>query len=145
VQNSCPIRPAVELMVTTSPDRRARMTGSTARVTFSGPNKLVSTWAWKSSGEISSKEAGVEVPGVVDKDVDTAEVLDCRVLGGLHAGRVREVQRDGQQVVVAAKRLRHLLGVAGSGDDLVAGIQGGAGDVDTHAPAGSGDQHDFRG
>jgi hypothetical protein len=25
------------------------------------------------------------------------------------------------------------------------GIQGGPGDVDTHAPAGSGDQHDFRG
>jgi hypothetical protein len=37
-------------MVTTSPERWARMTGSTARVTFSGPNRLVSTWARKPSG-----------------------------------------------------------------------------------------------
>ena len=53
--NSCPIRPAVELIVTTCPARWARMTGSTARVTFSGPNRLVSIWARKSSGLISSK------------------------------------------------------------------------------------------
>jgi hypothetical protein len=36
VQNSWPIRPAVELIVTTCPARWARMTGSTARVTVSG-------------------------------------------------------------------------------------------------------------
>ena len=47
--------PAVEEIVTTSPERWARMTGSTARVTFSGPNRLVSICARKSSGVISSK------------------------------------------------------------------------------------------
>src|SRR5215207_6324339 len=36
-------------------NRRSRMTGSTARVTFTGPNRLVSTCARKSSGVISSK------------------------------------------------------------------------------------------
>ena len=40
---------------TTRPERWARMTGSTARVMFSGPNRLVSTCARKSSGLISSK------------------------------------------------------------------------------------------
>ena len=53
--NSPPISPAVELIVTTMPERWARMTGSTARVTWSGPNRLVSIWARKSSGVISSK------------------------------------------------------------------------------------------
>ena len=55
MQNSWPTMPAVEEIVTTSPERWARMTGSTARVTFSGPNRVVSIWARKSSGLISSK------------------------------------------------------------------------------------------
>jgi hypothetical protein len=53
--NSPPISPAVELIVTTTPERWFRITGSTARLTFSGPNRFVSTWARKSSGVISSK------------------------------------------------------------------------------------------
>ena len=55
MQNSCPTMPAVEEIVTTSPERWARMTGSTARVTFTGPNRVVSICARKSSGLISSK------------------------------------------------------------------------------------------
>ena len=47
--------PAVEEMVTTSPERWARICGSTARVTLTGPNRVVSIWARKSSGVISSK------------------------------------------------------------------------------------------
>jgi hypothetical protein len=35
--------------------RWARMTGSTVRVTFTGPNRFVSICARKSSGETSSK------------------------------------------------------------------------------------------
>src|SRR5207248_1273820 len=46
--NSPPRMPAVEEIVTTSPERWARMTGNTARVTFSGPNRRVSTCARKS-------------------------------------------------------------------------------------------------
>jgi transcriptional regulator with XRE-family HTH domain len=45
--NSPPISPAAELIVTTRPWRWARITGSTARVTFSGPKRFVSTWARK--------------------------------------------------------------------------------------------------
>ena len=119
------------------------MTGSTARVTFTGPNRLVSTWARKSSGRDLLEEPGVEVAGVVDQHVDAAEPLDPGVDRGLRAGRVGDVQGDGQQVVVLAEGLRDLVGVAGGGDDLVAGVQGGAGDVDAHAAAGSGDQDDL--
>ena len=47
--------PAVEEIVTTRPERWARRTGRAARVTFMGPNMVVSICARKSSGVISSK------------------------------------------------------------------------------------------
>ncbi|GAB3837908.1 hypothetical protein GCM10027610_040830 [Dactylosporangium cerinum] len=53
--NSAPTKPATDEIDTTSPERWARMTGRTARVTFSGPNRFVSTWARKSSSVSSSK------------------------------------------------------------------------------------------
>ena len=43
-------RPAVEEIVTISPDRWARMTGRAARVTLIGPNRVVSICARNSSG-----------------------------------------------------------------------------------------------
>jgi hypothetical protein len=36
----CPTSPAVEEVATTSPERCRRITGSTARVMFIGPNRL---------------------------------------------------------------------------------------------------------
>jgi len=54
--------PAVEEMVTSRPERCAHITGSTARVTFSGPNRFVSTCARKSSGVISSKNPATKLP-----------------------------------------------------------------------------------
>ena len=53
--------PAVEEIVTTRPERWARMTGRTARVTLTGPNRVVSICARKSSGLSLLEEAGVEV------------------------------------------------------------------------------------
>ena len=41
------------------------MTGSTARVTLSGPNRFVSTWARKSSGVISSKNPAKKLPALL--------------------------------------------------------------------------------
>ena len=55
MQNSWPAMPAVEEIATTRPRCWARMTGRTARVTFIGPNRVVSTCARKSPGLISSK------------------------------------------------------------------------------------------
>ena len=55
MQNAWPAMPAVEEMATTSPARWARMAGSTARVTFIGPNRVVSTCARTSVGLSSSK------------------------------------------------------------------------------------------
>src|SRR5438445_530932 len=48
LQNSWPTMPAVDEIVTTRPERWARMIGSTARVTFNGPNRVVSICARKS-------------------------------------------------------------------------------------------------
>ena len=62
-----------------SPRRWARMTGSTARVTFIGPNRLVSTCARKSLRGDFLKETGVEVGSIVDEDVDAAKVLMAAV------------------------------------------------------------------
>ena len=41
-----PERPAVEEIVSNKPARCLRITGSTARVTFIGPNSSVSIW-WR--------------------------------------------------------------------------------------------------
>src|SRR5215218_2862657 len=50
VQNSWPTMPAVDEIATTKPERWARMAGSTARVTLTGPKKVVSICDLKSSG-----------------------------------------------------------------------------------------------
>ena len=55
VRNSPPARPAVEETVISRPERWARRTGRAARVTFMGPNMVVSICARKSAGVISSK------------------------------------------------------------------------------------------
>ena len=119
VQNTCPVMPAVEEIVTTRPERWARRTGNTARVTFSGPNRVVSTWARKSVGRDLLEEPGVEVAGVVDQDVDTAKAVDGgvhRCLGLLGAG---DVEFDDQQIVLrTAYGLCDRLGTAAGGDDL---------------------------
>ena len=47
-------RPETDPMVTMAPAPRARMAGSTARVTRWTPMTLVSSWARSSSGEVSS-------------------------------------------------------------------------------------------
>ena len=48
--------PAVEEIDTISPERCSRITGSTARVTFIGPNRLVSIWRAELLGLSSSKK-----------------------------------------------------------------------------------------
>jgi hypothetical protein len=57
--------PAVEEIVTSSPERWARMSGRAARATLMGPNKVVSIWARKSSGVISSKNPALKFPALL--------------------------------------------------------------------------------
>ena len=57
--------PAVEEIVTTRPERWARMTGSAARVTLTGPNRVVSIWARNSSGVSSSKKPALKLPALL--------------------------------------------------------------------------------
>src|ERR1700746_825552 len=113
--------PAVEEIATTSPERWARITGSTARVTFSGPNKVVSSCARKSCGLISSNSPV------------------CR----LGVGGVGDVELDGQQVVVLAQGRCDSAGVTPGGDHGVTGRERGPGDVGAHAAAGAGDEPDL--
>jgi hypothetical protein len=57
--------PAVEEIVTTRPERWRRITGRVARVTLTGPNRVVSIWARNSSGVSSSKNPALKFPALL--------------------------------------------------------------------------------
>src|SRR5712691_5158641 len=57
--------PAVEEIVMSRPERWARMTGSAARATLTGPNRVVSICARKSWGLISSKNPALKLPALL--------------------------------------------------------------------------------
>ena len=59
--------PAVEEIVITSPERWARSCGRAARVTLTGPNRVVSIWERKSSGVISSKNPALKLPALLTR------------------------------------------------------------------------------
>ena len=106
------------------PLRCARRYGSAAWVTHSAPNTLVSIWARASClGELLD-EAEVAVAGVVDDDVEPAEVV-VRLLDGGEVGvAVGDVELDRQQrVAVLLGEVVERRGVAGGGGDLVAALQ----------------------
>jgi hypothetical protein len=72
--------------------------------------------------------------------VDAPEPSDGSLHRGLGVGGVGDVELDGQQVVVLAQGLCDSAGVTGGGDDGLAGLQCGPGDLGTHAAAGAGDE-----
>ena len=88
-QNSPPTMPAVEEIVTTRPARWARMTGRVARVTLTGPNRVVSICGPELLRAELLEEPGVEVPGVVDQHVDPTEPVHGQLDGRLGARRGR--------------------------------------------------------
>jgi hypothetical protein len=57
--------PAVEEIVMTSPARCPRMIGRVARVTLTGPNRVVSICARNSSGVSSSKNPALKLPALL--------------------------------------------------------------------------------
>ena len=86
------------------------------------------------------EEAGVEVAGVVDEDVDAAEPLERRLHRRLRGCQVRDVELDDEQVVGLADGVGNGFGVAAGGDDCVAGGECGLCDVDAHPAACAGDE-----
>ena len=124
----------------TCPLRCLRMTGRTARVTFSGPKKFVSICARNCSVTDLLEVAGVEVTGVVDENVDASKASDCGFGGGSRGCGVGDIQRQGKKVLVFAESCGDFGGVAGGGDDAVAGVEGGLGQIDAHAAGGSGNE-----
>ena len=126
--------PAVEEIVTTRPERWARMIGRVARVTLTGPKKVVSIWARNSSGVSSSKNPALKLPALLTSTSIRPNRSTRRLDGGRRAGRIGDVEGDDQQICRAIARTeRDLLGVAAGSDDRVTGSQGGLGDVDAHA------------
>ena len=125
LQNIPPAMPAVEEMVSSRPERCLRLVGSTARVTFIGPNSSVSIWLRTCSGGEFLEEAGVEVARVVNQNVDAAKSLDGCLDRGQCVLGAGNVELQGQQVVVGADRRGDLHRIAASGDDSVAGGQRG--------------------
>ena len=77
--------------------------GSTARVTLSGPNRLVSIRARKMLRTDLFAEPGVEVAGVVDEHVDASESFHGNSDGRFGVSGFCDVELDGQQVLVLAK------------------------------------------
>ena len=132
--------PAVEEMVTTRPERWARICGSAARVTLTGPNRVVSIWARQSSGLISSKNPALKLPALFTSDVEATEPLHGCLDRGLGGCGVGDVESHGQEVLVLSEGLGDALGLAGGGDHGVAGGQGCLGDVDAQAAACAGDE-----
>ena len=52
------------------------------------------------------EEAGVEIAGIVDEDVDPTEAFDRGLHGGLGIGGVRDIELDCQHVFGVARRTR---------------------------------------
>src|SRR4051794_19057141 len=59
--------PAVEEIVITRPERWARSSGRAARVTLTGPNRVVSIWERKFSGVIFSKKPAWKFPALLTR------------------------------------------------------------------------------
>jgi hypothetical protein len=89
------------------------------------------------------EEAGVEVAGVVDQHVEAPEPCDrCgrRRLGVFEAG---DIERETQQALMVAESRRDLPRVPAGRHHGVTGRQRGFGDLDSQAPAGTGDEPDL--
>src|SRR5688572_22479929 len=71
------------------------------------------------------EEAGEEIARIVDQNVNSSEFRDGGLNGRLRVLWPSHIELDGQQVVVIAHRGGDLRRLAASGDDGVAGRQGG--------------------
>ena len=69
-----------------------------------------------------------------------SEPFDGCLNDRLGLGGVGDVELDGQEVIVLAHGRCDRVGVAGSSDYSVTGLQCRLGDVDAHATAGAGDE-----
>ena len=87
--------------------------------------------------------ARVEAGSIVDQHVDAAEPVDSGPHRRLGIGAAGDVQLDGQQVVRLSQGLGHAVAVPAGGHNRVAGRQGGLGEIDAHAAAGSSDEPDL--
>ena len=105
--------PATEAMFTIRPHSRSTMCGQTAREQLNAPVRLTRRSRSQSSGAWSpSCPTWSSVAGVVDEDVDRAELLDHPRHGRLDLLAIRHVALDrGRAAAELLDLLRRLLGV----------------------------------
>src|SRR3954451_19613835 len=130
--------PAVDEIVMMCPERCLRMTGSTTRVTFSGPPRFVASCWSNCSGDSSSKKPAKKVPRVVDQYVDPAETFERGPHSRLGRRGTRDVELDDEQVVSLAHSGADRAWAAAGRDHRTPGVERGPRDVDAHASAGTG-------
>src|ERR1700735_3441078 len=106
----------------TWPPPCSRSPGSAALVTLTTPKRLVSTWARKSSGSMSSTAARFAYPALLT-------TTSMRPKRSRPAG-------------MAGAGVAELRGRAGGGDERVAGVEDGLGDRTTEAAARAGEEED---
>src|SRR3954451_4150506 len=111
------------------------MTGSTARVTLSVPKEVRLELGAEVRVRDLLESARDEVARVVDQHVDPAEPYNRCVNGSLGAGRVSDIELGDKQVVLRTDSVGDRVGRAAGGDDGVAGVQCGAGQIDAQAAA----------
>ena len=116
------------------------MIGKTARVTLSGPKKLVSIWGPELCGADLLEVSGVVVAGVVDEHIDASEPFDGRLCSRVRCVGVGDVQGDCEQLVVLTDGVAPPALVASGGHDRVSGCECRLGDVHAHPPTGAGDE-----
>ncbi len=135
-----PTRPAVEEIVTTRPERRARIDRQDGAGHVGRAEQVRLDLRPEVLRSDLLEEPGLEVSGVVYQHVDTAEPLDGGLDGCARGGGIGDVEVDDQQVVVLAQRGRDVVGPACGGDHRVTGGQGRLGDVDAQTAASAGDE-----
>ncbi|HVK46168.1 MAG TPA: hypothetical protein VM429_14845 [Micropruina sp.] len=128
------------MIVTTLPERCDRITGSTDRVDVQRTEEVRLQLRPELGVTDLLEEPGVEVPGIIDQDVDPPEPRHGSIDRRLRGSRIGDIQRHGQQVVLLAKCCGDLGGIPSRGDHEAAGLQGGPHQVDPHATGGAGDQ-----
>ena len=112
-------------------------------MTFIGPMRVVVSWLLHLLRGQLLEEAGVEVAGVVDEDVDASEAIDCGLDRSLGLGVAVTSSLTASRSSASPTAFVTASGSRAGRDDGIAGREGGLGDVDAHAAPGTGDEPDL--
>jgi hypothetical protein len=138
-----PMVPEIEVIVKMCPVFCARITGSTARVTFMVPKVFVSNCFFDELEGGLFEQTELAVAGVVHEHVDAAEAREGRLdaLPGLLF--VGDVEGQREEIVGGAEGGFDGFGLSCGGDDEVVGGECCLDGFGADAAVGAGDEPDF--